>query len=58
MAAEKATAARVSGHFTLAADTVVAVGRRIVAGAEAGLSETEITEMRARLVVLEEGEPA
>ena len=39
-------------------ESLVAMGRRIVAGAEAGLSETEITEMRARLVVLEEGEPA
>jgi septum formation protein len=30
MAAEKATAARTGGHFTLAADTVVAVGSRIL----------------------------
>ena len=41
MAAEKAAAARVPGHFTLAADTVVAVGRRILPkAADAGEVQT------------------
>ena len=46
VAAEKAAAARIDGHFTLAADTVVAVGRRILPKA------ADAAEVRACLGLL------
>ena len=46
MAAEKAAAAHTEGHFTLAADTVVAVGSRILPKAETP------TQIRACLTLL------
>ena len=46
MAAEKAMAARADGHFTLAADTVVAVGSRILSKAE------DAIQVKACLILL------